>query len=168
MATLQTIRTKAGLLVAIVIGLSLAAFILGDMFQGGTSMFQGDRLKIGEINGETIQYPQFQQQVERLGDIYRMNTQQNQLDEQTWVQVREQTWQNIVREQVMTDVYDNWELMSVQLNFSICFREQICTPSFSSFSGTLIPDRLTQCSCAVPQKPRNRCCSGAASVLALS
>src|SRR5690606_5027338 len=100
MATLQTIRTKAGLLVAIVIGLSLAAFILGDMFQGGTSIFQGNRMKIGEINGETIQYPQFQQKVERLGDIYRMNSQQNQLDEQTWVQVREQTWQNMVREQV--------------------------------------------------------------------
>jgi peptidyl-prolyl cis-trans isomerase D len=106
MATLQTIRTKMGLLVAIVIGLSLAAFILGDMFQGGSNIFQGDRMKIGEINGESIQYPQFQQQVERLGDIYRMNTQQNQLDEQTWVQVREQTWQNLVREQVMNDVYD--------------------------------------------------------------
>ncbi len=105
MATLQTIRTKAGLLVAIVIGISLAAFILGDMFQGGTSIFQGNRLKIGEINGETIQYPQFQQQVERLGDIYRMNSQQNQLDENTWVQVREQTWQNLIRDLVMNDVY---------------------------------------------------------------
>lgn len=107
MATLQTIRTKAGLLVAIVIGVSLAAFILGDMFQGGSSLFQGNRLEIGEINGESIQYPQFQQEVEKLGDIYRMNSGQNQLDEQTWVQVREQTWQNIVRDQIMGDVYDN-------------------------------------------------------------
>ncbi len=106
MATLQTIRTRAGLLVAIVIGISLAAFVLGDMFQGGTSMFQGNQLKIGEINGETIQYPEFQREVERLGDIYRMNSQQNQLDEQTWVQVREQTWQNIVRDQIMSDVYN--------------------------------------------------------------
>jgi peptidyl-prolyl cis-trans isomerase D len=106
MATLQTIRTRAGLLVAIVIGISLAAFVLGDMFQGGSSLLQGNQMKIGEINGETIQYPEFQREVERLGDIYRMNTQQNQLDEQTWVQVREQTWQDIVREQVMTDVYE--------------------------------------------------------------
>jgi peptidyl-prolyl cis-trans isomerase D len=67
MATLQTIRTKAGLLVAIVIGISLAAFVLGDMFQGGSSMFQGNQMKIGEINGETIQYPEFQREVERLG-----------------------------------------------------------------------------------------------------
>ena len=50
MATLETIRTKAGVVVAIVIGISLAAFILGDMFQGGGSFFQGNRLKIGEIS----------------------------------------------------------------------------------------------------------------------
>lgn len=107
MATLQTIRTRAGLLVAIVIGISLAAFVLGDMFQSGSSLFQGNRMKIGEIDGEAIQYPEFQREVDKLGDIYRMNTQQSQLDEQTWVQVREQTWQNIVREQVMTSVYEN-------------------------------------------------------------
>jgi peptidyl-prolyl cis-trans isomerase D len=107
MATLQTIRTKAGLLVAIVIGISLAAFILGDMFQGGSSLLQGDRMEVGEINGESIQYPQFQQEVEKLGDIYRMNTQQNQLDEDTWVEVREQTWQTMIRNLVMNDVYEN-------------------------------------------------------------
>ncbi|MGC9352284.1 MAG: SurA N-terminal domain-containing protein [Mariniphaga sp.] len=107
MATLQTIRTKAGLLVAIVIGISLAAFILGDMFQGGSSLLQGNRMEVGEINGESIQYPQFQQEVEKLGDIYRMNTQQNQLDENTWVQVREQTWQSMIRDIVMNDVYEN-------------------------------------------------------------
>lgn len=107
MATLQTIRTKAGLLVAIVIGISLAAFILGDMFQGGNSLLQGNRMEVGEINGESIQYPQFQQEVEKLGDIYRMNTQQNQLDENTWVQIREQTWQNMIRDMVMNDVYEN-------------------------------------------------------------
>ncbi len=106
MATLQTIRTRAGLLVAIVIGISLAAFILGDMFQGGSALMGRNQMEIGEINGESIQYPDFQRQVERLGDIYLMNTAQNQLDEQTWVQVREQTWENLVREEVMTDVYE--------------------------------------------------------------
>jgi len=108
MATLQKIRTRAGLLVAIVIGISLAAFILGDMFQGGgSSLFQRDRLEIGEIDGESVQYPQYQRRVEELGEIYKMNTQQTQLDENTWVQVREQTWQEMVREIIMSDVYDD-------------------------------------------------------------
>jgi len=108
MATLQKIRTRAGLLVAIVIGISLAAFILGDMFQGGgSSLFQKDRLEIGEVDGESIQYPQFQRRVEELAEIYKMNTQQSQLDENSWVQVREQTWQEMVRKIVMSDVYED-------------------------------------------------------------
>ncbi len=107
MATLQKIRTKAGLLVAIVIGFSLAAFILGDMLQGGSSIFQRNQMEIGEINGESIQYPDFQRQVEDLGAIYKRNSQQNQLDDNTWVQIREQTWQSNVRNIVMQDIYDN-------------------------------------------------------------
>ncbi|HSO86477.1 MAG TPA: SurA N-terminal domain-containing protein [Draconibacterium sp.] len=105
MATLQTIRTRAGLLIAIVIGISLAAFILGDLLQSGSSIFQKNQMEIGEINGETIQYPEFQRQVEELGEIYKQNTQQTQLDENSWVQVREQTWQNTVQKIVMSDVY---------------------------------------------------------------
>ena len=107
MATLQKIRTKAGLLVAIVIGLSLAAFILGDMLQSGSSIFRKNQMEIGEIDGQTIQYPDFQKQVEELAEIYRMNSQQSQLDENTWVQVREQAWQDLVRSIVMSDVYDD-------------------------------------------------------------
>ncbi|MDD4143551.1 MAG: SurA N-terminal domain-containing protein [Prolixibacteraceae bacterium] len=107
MATLQTIRTKAGVLVAIVIGISLAAFILGDMLQTGNSLFQKDRLEVGEIEGESVQYPDFHKQVEELGEIYKMNTSQNQLDEDTWSQVRQQTWENFVRQHIMTDVYEN-------------------------------------------------------------
>lgn len=107
MATLQKIRTRAGLLVAIVIGISLAAFILGDMLQSSSSIFQKNQMELGEVNGESIQYPDFQKQVEELGEIYKQNTQQNQLDEESWVQVREQIWQNNVREVVMNEVFDD-------------------------------------------------------------
>jgi len=107
MATLQKIRTKAGLLVTIVIGFSLAAFVLGDMLNSGNSLFQKKRLKIGEIDGESIQYPDFQQKVEELGEIYRLNTQQSQISEEIWVQLREQTWQNMINDVVMGNVYKN-------------------------------------------------------------
>ncbi|MCK5729951.1 MAG: SurA N-terminal domain-containing protein [Draconibacterium sp.] len=105
MATLEKIRTKAGLLVAIVIGISLAAFVLGDMLQSGSSMFQKNQMEIGEIDGESIQYPEFQRKLEELGEIYKRNTQQSQLDENSWVQVREQAWQGYIRKIVMGDVY---------------------------------------------------------------
>lgn len=107
MATLQTIRNRAGLLIAIVIGISLAAFILGDLLQSGSSILQRNQMEVGEINGESIQYPEFQKQVEELGEIYKQNTQQSQLDENGWSQVREQTWQTMVQEIVMSEVYDD-------------------------------------------------------------
>ena len=106
MATLEKIRTKAGLLVAIVIGISLAAFVLGDMLKSGSSMFQKDQMEVGEIDGESIQYPDFQKKLVELGEIYKQNTQQKQLDENSWVQVREQAWQGFIRKIVMGDVYD--------------------------------------------------------------
>lgn len=108
MATLQTIRTKAGLLVAIVIGISLAAFILGDFFGGGgSSVLQRDRLEIGEVDGESIQYPDFQKKVEEIGNIYQMNSDQTQLDQDTWAEIREEAWRNTVRQIIMSDVYEN-------------------------------------------------------------
>ena len=106
MATLQKIRTQGGLLVAIVIGLALVAFILGDLFQSGSSIFTRGRMEIGSIKGETVQYPDFQRKVEELAEIYRSNTGQSQLNEDTWVQVRDQTWETMVREKIMGDVYE--------------------------------------------------------------
>uniref|UniRef100_UPI00321784C1 peptidylprolyl isomerase n=1 Tax=uncultured Draconibacterium sp. TaxID=1573823 RepID=UPI00321784C1 len=107
MATLQKIRTKAGLLVAIVIGVSLAAFILGDMLQGSSSMFQRNRLEVGVIDGESIQYPEFQKKVEELGEIFKQNYGRTQLDDQAWTQVREQAWQTSISEIVMGEVYED-------------------------------------------------------------
>jgi len=105
MATLQKIRTKAGLLVAIVIGVSLAAFILGDLLKGGSSMFQRNRLEVGVIDGESIQYPDFQTKVEELGEIYKSNYGTGQLDENTWAQIREQAWQQQISEIVLGKTY---------------------------------------------------------------
>ena len=106
MATLQKIRTRAGVLIAIVIGISLAAFVLGDALQSGSSIMRSSQMEVGEVNGESIQYTDFAKDVEELGNIYRQNSQQSQLDENGWAQVREQAWQNNVQEIVMTDVYD--------------------------------------------------------------
>ena len=63
-------------------------------------------MEIGSIDGETIQYTDFQKQVEELGEIYKLNTGQSQIDEPTWVQIREQTWQTLLRDKIMGEVYD--------------------------------------------------------------
>jgi peptidyl-prolyl cis-trans isomerase D len=101
MATLQNIRNRGGLMVAIVIGLALGAFILGDMLNSGSKLMRPSQLKIAEIDGESIQYPDFQKKVEELSEIYKMNTQQTQIDENTWEQIREQVWQGYLQENIL-------------------------------------------------------------------
>ena len=46
MATLQTIRNRGGLLVSIVIGIALVAFIVGDALNSGSRIFNGDRNQV--------------------------------------------------------------------------------------------------------------------------
>ena len=101
MATLQNIRNRGSLMVAIVIGLALGAFILGDMLNSGSNLMKPSQMEIGEIDGESVQYPEFQKKVEELSEIYKMNTQQTQIDENTWEQIREQVWQGYLQQNII-------------------------------------------------------------------
>ena len=101
MATLQNIRNRGGLLVAIVIGLALGAFILGDMLNSGSKLMTPSKMKIAEIDGESVQYPDFQRKVEELSEVYKMNTQKTTIDETTWEQIREQVWQGYLQENII-------------------------------------------------------------------
>ena len=107
MATLQNIRNRGSLMIAIVIGLALGAFILGDMLNSGSKLMRPSQMKIAEIDGESVQYPDFQKRVDELSEIYKMNYQKTQLDEQTLEQIREQVWQEYLQENILVKATDN-------------------------------------------------------------
>lgn len=106
MATLQKIRNRAGIAIAIFIGLALAAFILGDLFKSTSSITRSSQIELAEIDGKSITYPEFQAKVEELSEIYKMNSGKTSLDQQTTDQIREQTWQSTVRNLTMKDIYE--------------------------------------------------------------
>jgi peptidyl-prolyl cis-trans isomerase D len=106
MATLQKIRNRAGIAIAIFIGMALAAFILGDLFKS-TSMFsRGKQMELAVVDGVTITQPEFQAKVNELEEIYKMNSGKSSLDAQTTEQIKEQTFQNMVRNLTMKDIYE--------------------------------------------------------------
>lgn len=107
MATLQKLRNKGGLMVAIVIGLAMGAFILGDMLNSGSKLLRPKQMEIAEINGNSISYPDFQKKVDELSEVVKMNTQKNQIDENTWVQIREQVWQEYLQENILGKAAEN-------------------------------------------------------------
>jgi len=73
MATLQKLRNRMGTLVAVVIGLALLAFILGDFLSNGNSGKQRRQMEIAEINGKSISYLDFQAKVDASVENYKNN-----------------------------------------------------------------------------------------------
>jgi len=116
MATLQKIRNRAGIAIAIFIGVALAAFILGDLFKSTSSLTRGKAMELAEVDGKVITYPEFQSKVSELEEIYKMNSGKTSLDAQTSEQIKEQTWQNMVRNLTMKDIYE-------ELGIGVCSSE---------------------------------------------
>ncbi|MCK9413798.1 MAG: SurA N-terminal domain-containing protein [Prolixibacteraceae bacterium] len=107
MATLEKIRNRAGIGITIFIGLALAAFVLGDAVQSGSSIMRGNQQEIAKIAGKSVDYKEFQKKVDDLSDIYKMNSGSTSLDQKTTEQIREQTWMSMVRNITMKDIYEN-------------------------------------------------------------
>jgi len=95
MATLQSIRDKGGVLVAIIIGLALLAFILGD-FMGKKGGRSGNYYEIAEIAGKSITSQDFEKKINKLTEIYKL-TGNGIIDESTSENIREQSWQQLIR-----------------------------------------------------------------------
>lgn len=107
MSALQFLREKAGVLVAGFIGLSLFIFVISDFFGRG----RGQRLQakkyyeIGEIAGESVSYQDYEARLQNLLEIYKLSGRNN-IDEATTETLREQTWQQMVRERILDSHYD--------------------------------------------------------------
>jgi peptidyl-prolyl cis-trans isomerase D len=105
MATLEKIRNRAGILVAVVIGLALFAFILGDFLESGGSLYNRSQLEIAEIAGTSIPYELYQSRIEENENLQKMFSGETSMDEQTMERIREQVWQQMLREYVMEEQY---------------------------------------------------------------
>lgn len=102
MATLQKIRDKGTLLV-IVIGVALLAFVLGDLFTSGTTLFGKVRDKAFVVNGEVISTQQYADKITEFEEFQKMISGQSSLDENTSSQIREAVYQQMVRERLLDD-----------------------------------------------------------------
>jgi peptidyl-prolyl cis-trans isomerase D len=101
MATLEKLRNRGGTLIAIVIGLALVAFILGDFLGGNNSMFNNSDIEVAQISGKSIPYQQYQNKIDYLLDLNKALSGQASIDDQTTEQVKEEVWNDIVREHVL-------------------------------------------------------------------
>lgn len=111
MATLEKIRNRAGLLVAVVIGLALIAFILQDFLGGKSSMFKNSDIEIAEVSGTSVPYQLYQNKIDNLVELNKALSGKAAIDEQTTEQIREEVWNEIVREHVLGNDLEDLSLV---------------------------------------------------------
>lgn len=146
MAALQTIRNRGGLLVSIVIGLALAAFIVGDALNSGSRIFNGDRNQVGEIAGESISIIDYQNRVTQNEEMVKKMNGASALNEEQQTMLRNNTWQQMVMEKLMGIEYEETgltissdELYDIMLgeNMTPAIRQLFTDPN----TGTVDKDR---------------------------
>jgi peptidyl-prolyl cis-trans isomerase D len=101
MATLEKIRSK-GVLLLIIIGLAMFAFIIGDFLNSGSSFFRQSQNKVGEVNGEVIRADEFMEAINQLSEVYKIEYGMSSLDENINEQIRESVWETMVKEKLLT------------------------------------------------------------------
>ena len=102
MATLEKIRSKAGLLV-LVVGVALFAFIIGDFLNSGSTYFRQSQEKIAEVDGVVIKIQEFQNRVDEMNEMYKMQTGSTSLPEEYQTQIRQSVFDGMVQEIVLNE-----------------------------------------------------------------
>lgn len=108
MAVIGKIRSYSGLLIA-VIGIALAAFVLGDFMGYGPSGAQN--MEVGRVGKSKITYPEFENRVAQQMDVWRQQTGMQNISQREAFQIRQQVWSQMVREFLLSSEFENLGLV---------------------------------------------------------
>lgn len=152
MAILTKIRNRSGIAIGFV-GLALVLFLVSDALSSGNSIFNSNANNVGQIDGDAISYKQFETEVAKQEAQYLERSQGQPLDENTRQQVREQAWNVLIQEGLMSKEYadlgisvTNEELtdMFVGDNIHQQVKQAFTDPKTGSFDKNVVIQNLKQ------------------------
>mgnify|MGYP006266168739 CR=1 FL=1 len=112
MSIISKIRERTGLLI-VLIGVALLAFIVGDFFRTGSSMFGGRDVNnaIGEIAGDPVSPQTYSRYIDKAEEAFVLQNGQASLTPEVRDQLRDQAWNTLVLETLLEK-----ERSGIQLN----------------------------------------------------
>lgn len=134
------------MLISIVIGLALAAFIIGDALSSGSSVFNSERNQAGEIAGESVSIMDYQNMVSQQEELIKAMNGLSALNEEQQTMLRNNIWQQLVMTKLMDAEYEeiglgvsSEELYDIMLgdNMSPSIRQLFADPT----TGTVDKER---------------------------
>jgi peptidyl-prolyl cis-trans isomerase D len=96
MAVLEKIRVKFGLAASIIIAIGLLSFIVDPSEIISAVQNMSSKYDVGEINGKSISYTDFQSEVENMTTINEMTTGNTAQGSEAQQQIRNAVWQDLV------------------------------------------------------------------------
>ena len=96
MAVLQTLRTKFGLAISIIVALGLLSFIIDPSQIQSAIQSMSSKYDVGQINGKSVSYTDFQADVEKFTTLNEMMTGSSATSEEQQTQVRNTAWQSLI------------------------------------------------------------------------
>lgn len=107
MATLNKIRSKAGLLV-VIIGVALLAFIVGDFLNSGHTFYAMNKSKVAVVNGTNIGVEEFQERVKvRTDELQQMYAQRGMsLPDGSASRINQEVYDQMVNEILLNEELD--------------------------------------------------------------
>ena len=103
MSIIQQIREKAAWLVFGLIALSLIGFLLMDAFVGRSRLFGSHSTTVGVINGEKVEYNDFQKQVAQQEEQYKSRGYP--VNEGMQQNIRDNVWKQMIEDAILNDNY---------------------------------------------------------------
>ena len=96
MAVLETIRVKLGILITVLIAVALLSFIIDPSTLQSVSSSMSSKYDVGEINGKSVSYNDFQAEVEKFTTINEIMSGSTTQNEQQQISIRNAAWQSLV------------------------------------------------------------------------
>ena len=148
MATLNTLRTRGGVIVSIVIGIALLSFLLGDFGTSGANMMNERKMQVGKINGEKVGYTDFSNQLDYRKNVLETLSGSNLTSEQQ-DNIQNQVWENMIMEyawmpgfeEIGLNITETEQLDMINGSFiSPIIRMYFSDPNTGIYNGTIVQD----------------------------
>lgn len=100
MAILGRIRAR-GILLLVVVGLAMLAFIIGDFLNSGATWFHAMNNNVAKVNGEKVDAIEYSQAIEQLTDVYKIEYNRSDINEEMMEQIRAQVWETTIDQMLL-------------------------------------------------------------------
>ncbi len=106
MAVIMTIRDKFGYVLVGGIAFAIILFLLGDALGTGNGMFQATSNDAGYVDGNAITYNEYGARLDKNISNAMLQSEEDNLSEETMSLLREQTWNELVRERLLNREFE--------------------------------------------------------------